>query len=114
GGDIALMERVLENLLDNAIRYTPAGGRISVSIEYDGGRMTVRVSDSGRGIAPKDLPFIFDRFYRGDTTGGGAGLGLAIAKRILELHGSQLSAESRVNVGTTFVFALPLSHRERV
>jgi len=106
-GDIALMERVLENLLDNAIRYTPAGGRVTVSIVRQNGKLSVRVSDTGKGIAEENLPYIFDRFYRGDTSAdraGGAGLGLAIAKRILELHGSSLSAESRVNVGTTFVF----------
>jgi two-component system OmpR family sensor kinase len=106
-GDIALMERVLENLLDNAIRYTPAGGRVTVSIVRQNGKLSVRVSDTGRGIAEENLPYIFDRFYRGDTStdrDGGAGLGLAIAKRILELHGSSLVAESRVNVGTTFVF----------
>jgi len=106
-GDIALMERVLENLLDNAIRYTPAGGRVTVSIVRQNGKLSVRVSDTGKGIAEENLPYIFDRFYRGDTSAdraGGAGLGLAIAKRILELHGSSLAAESRVNVGTTFVF----------
>src|SRR5712691_1742126 len=105
-GDIALMERVLENLLDNAIRYTPTGGRVIVSIVRQDGKLSVRVSDTGRGIAEENLPYIFDRFYRGDTADrdGGAGLGLAIAKRILELHGSSLEAQSRVNVGTTFVF----------
>jgi len=106
-GDIALMERVLENLLDNAIRFTPSGGRVTVSIVRDADKLTVRVSDTGRGIAEESLPYIFDRFYRGEPTAnrdGGAGLGLAIAKRILELHGSSLQAQSRVNVGTTFTF----------
>jgi len=106
-GDIALMERVLENLLDNAIRYTPAGGRVTVSIVRQDSKLSVRVSDTGRGIAEESLPYIFDRFYRGDSADnrdGGAGLGLAIAKRILELHGSSLEAQSRLNVGTTFVF----------
>ncbi|HMC22795.1 MAG TPA: ATP-binding protein [Thermoanaerobaculia bacterium] len=106
-GDIALMERVLENLLDNAIRFTPSGGRVTVSIVRDVGKLSVRVSDTGRGIAEESLPYIFDRFYRGEPTAnrdGGAGLGLAIAKRILELHGSSLQAQSRVNAGTTFTF----------
>jgi signal transduction histidine kinase len=105
-GDIALMERVLENLLDNAIRYTPAGGRVTVSIVREGGTLSVRVSDTGKGIAEESLPYIFDRFYRGEAGNrdGGAGLGLAIAKRILELHGASLEARSRVNAGTTFVF----------
>ena len=106
-GDIALIERVLENLLDNAIRYTPSGGRVVVSVAAHDGRLSVRVADTGRGIAKEILPFIFDRFYRGESPpdgNGGAGLGLAIARRILELHGSNLSAQSVVNVGTTFAF----------
>jgi len=108
-GDIALMERVLENLLDNAIRHTPAGGRVDVALSADEGRMTVRVSDTGVGIPAENLPHIFDRFYRADNAAphGGAGLGLAIAHRILDLHGTTLEAESRLNEGTTFVFRPP-------
>ncbi|MCU1231620.1 MAG: two-component system sensor histidine kinase, partial [Acidobacteria bacterium] len=108
-GDLALMERVLENLIENAIRYTPAGGEVRVSLVPDDGRLTVRVTDTGCGIAEESLPYIFDRFYRGDDAASradGAGLGLAIAKRIVELHGSSLSAQSRVNAGTTFTFAI--------
>jgi two-component system OmpR family sensor kinase len=108
-GDIALMERVLENLIENAIRYTPAGGRVRVSLTPEQGRLVVRVSDTGAGIEEASLPHIFDRFWRGDdaaSRGSGAGLGLAIAKRILEMHGTTLNAESRVNVGTTFAFRL--------
>ena len=108
-GDIALMERVLENLIENAIRYTPPGGRVRVSLAPEHGRLVVRVSDTGAGIEEASLPHIFDRFWRGDdaaSRGSGAGLGLAIAKRILEMHGTTLSAESRVNVGTTFAFRL--------
>jgi len=109
-GDIALMERVLENLIDNAIRHTPAGGHVSVSIVAESGKLTVRVSDTGTGIAEENLPYIFDRFFKGDThRDGGAGLGLAIAKRILELHGSSLHAQSKVNVGTTFAFQPPIA-----
>ena len=106
-GDIALMERVLENLLDNALRHTPSGGRVNVALVADDGRMTVRVSDTGSGIAPEDLPHVFERFYRGPN--GGAGLGLAIAQRILELHGTKLEVESRVNEGTTFAFRVAVS-----
>ena len=108
-GDIALMERVLENLIENAIRYTPPGGRVRVSLSPEQGRLVVRVSDTGAGIEEASLPHIFDRFWRGDdaaSRGSGAGLGLAIAKRILEMHGTTLNAESRVNVGTTFAFRL--------
>lgn len=107
-GDIAMMERVLENLIENAIRFTPAGGNVTVSLVPENGKLFVRVSDTGVGIAEESLPFIFDRFWRGDESArrGGAGLGLAIAKRILELHGAELVAQSRVNAGTTFTFAV--------
>jgi two-component system, OmpR family, sensor kinase len=111
-GDIALMERVLENLIDNAIRHTPAGGSVTVSLAPENGRFAVRVADTGRGISEEHLPHIFDRFYRvsdSATRGGGAGLGLAIAKRILELHGTTLSAESVVDRGTTFTFELAVA-----
>jgi signal transduction histidine kinase len=108
-GDLALMERVLENLIENAIRYTPAGGDVTVSLVPDAGRLIVRVSDTGCGIAEESLPYIFDRFYRGENAesrSDGAGLGLAIAQRILELHGSSLHAQSRRDAGTTFTFAV--------
>jgi two-component system, OmpR family, sensor kinase len=106
-GDIGLMERVLENLIENAIRYTPSGGSVTVALIPENGKLTVRVTDTGRGIAEESLPHIFERFYRGEETGGGgAGLGLAIARRILELHGATLQAQSRVNAGTTFSFAV--------
>jgi signal transduction histidine kinase len=107
-GDIALIERVLENLIENAIRYTPAGGSVTVSLMPQDGKLAVRVSDTGCGISEESLPFIFDRFWRGEesTPRGGAGLGLAIAKRILELHGASLIAQSQRNAGTTFSFAV--------
>ena len=108
-GDIALMERVLENLIENAIRHTPAGGSVNVSLAPEHDRFAVRVIDTGRGISEEHLPHIFDRFYRASDTKGGAGLGLAIARRILELHGTTLSAESEVGSGTTFSFALALA-----
>ena len=108
-GDIALMERVLENLIENAIRHTPAGGSVTVSLVPHGERFAVRVADTGSGISEEHLPHIFDRFYRASDTKGGAGLGLAIAKRILELHGTTLSAESEVDRGTTFTFALSVA-----
>lgn len=107
-GDIAMMERVLENLIENAIRYTPEAGSVTVSIAPERGRLVVRVSDTGCGIDEESMPFIFERFWKGEasTPRGGAGLGLAIAKRILELHGASLTAQSRVNAGTTFSFAV--------
>lgn len=110
--DIALIERVLENLLDNALRHTPQDGSISVSLEHSGQAVIVRVSDTGCGIPHDELPHIFDRFYQVDRSrrnkAGHAGLGLAITKRILELHGSEVEVESTVGVGTTFSFRLPV------
>lgn len=85
-GDIGLLERVLDNLVDKALRYTPAGGTVRVSIADRGDPVEVRVADTGRGIPKEELPRILDRFYRVDKARsedpGGTGLGLAIAKRI--------------------------------
>ena len=106
----------MENLIQNAMLYTPQGGKVTVSIKPEEDRLLVQVSDTGRGIAEEDLPFIFDRYFRvddgepGATTG--SGLGLAIAKRIVELHGQTLEVASEVNKGSTFTFSLPLSSPE--
>ena len=109
--DIALMERVLENLIDNALRHTPEGGCVDVRLRPNGGEVVVEVSDTGVGIAPEHLPYIFDRFYRAASSQSeetsGAGLGLAIAKRVLDMHGSDVRVESHPPTGTTFRFALP-------
>src|SRR5262249_11888893 len=88
-GDIGLIERVLRNLIENSLHYTPAGGEIAVKIVPEREHVRVQVTDTGCGIKPEDLPRIFDRFYRGEKSRSdspGAGLGLAIARRILELH----------------------------
>jgi two-component system, OmpR family, sensor kinase len=108
--DIGLIERALENLIENAIRHTPEKGTVTVALSVGVERILTQVSDTGCGIAPEDLPYIFARYYRvgngqyGRSTG--AGLGLAITKRILELHGSSIEAQSIVNSGTTFAFSL--------
>jgi signal transduction histidine kinase len=109
-GDIALIERVLENLLDNALRHTPAGGRVSLEMLPDGRRVRVAVADTGSGIAVGDLPRVFDRFYRGrsQTRGARSGLGLAIVRRIVELHGQTVSLTSTPGVGTCVEFGLPI------
>jgi signal transduction histidine kinase len=111
-GDVGMIERVLSNLLDNAIRYTPEGGTVSVELENGDERVKIRVADTGPGIPAEDLPHIFDRFYRVEKSrsqeGGGTGLGLAIARRIIELHGSNIEASSKEGVGTSFTFRLPL------
>jgi len=102
--------QVLLNLLDNARRHTPKGGKITVTAVEVDSQIQVSVSDSGPGIAPKDLPYIFDRFWRGEGAlrkDGGTGLGLAIAKQLVETHGGRIWAESQLNQGTTFTFTLP-------
>lgn len=108
--DIGLIERALRNLIENSLRYTPAGGSITVSVVPGAARATVQVSDTGSGIDAADLPRIFDRFYRGEKSRSGssdnAGLGLAITKRILELHGSAATVSSRPG-STTIGFTLP-------
>ena len=113
--DIALMERVLQNLIENALRFTPAEGRIEITIDQIEDRLRVRVSDTGVGIAEEEIPHVFERFYRAGRrdvarTSEGAGLGLAIAKKIVELHGSTLEVASQLHRGTTFTFYPPLSH----
>jgi len=111
-GDIGLVERAMSNLIDNAIKYTPMGGTVTISARWDGNQVQIGVSDTGIGISEDDIPHIFDRFYiadksRHDSTSGSTGLGLAIAKKIVELHDSVLSVQSRLNAGTTFSFSLP-------
>lgn len=112
-GDIGLIERVLEDLIENAIRYTPEGGGVSVALSLGNDMVMAQVMDTGCGIPPEELPHIFDRYYRvgngQQERSTGAGLGLAITKRILELHGSTIEVESIVGKGTTFSFYLPVA-----
>jgi two-component system OmpR family sensor kinase len=107
--DISLIERVLENLIENALRYTPEGGTVRLCLNCDHGRVSVNVADTGVGIASDDLPHIFESFYRASSGRAteGSGLGLAIVKRILQLHGCSISAESQIDKGTSFTFDLP-------
>jgi signal transduction histidine kinase len=110
-GDISLFQRLIDNLVDNALSHTPAGGRITVRLAAVADGIVLEVSDTGRGIERGHLERIFDRYERGDTTGRspGAGLGLAIVKRILELHGGSIAVDSQVGVGTRFTVGLPRS-----
>lgn len=105
------LEQVLVNLIHNAIKFTPAGGRITVAAApKNGNGVEISVKDTGVGISPEDLPRIFERFYKVDkarTGGGGTGLGLAIAKHIVQAHGGEIRAESSPGQGSTFVFTLP-------
>jgi signal transduction histidine kinase len=109
--DVQRIGRVLNNLLDNALRYTPAGGNVTVQAEIIQGSVRVMVQDDGQGISASDLPHIFERFYRGEKSRsqatGGSGLGLAIAKGIVEAHAGRIWVESTPGQGTRFFFSLP-------
>ena len=110
--DIAMIERVLQNLIDNALRYTASGGTVVLAIENHGAFMQISVSDTGRGSETCDLPHIFERYWRAaDAAESGpsasSGLGLAIVKRILDLHGSVVRVHSEFRRGTRFEFLLP-------
>jgi two-component system, OmpR family, sensor kinase len=96
-------------LLDNAVRYTPEGGNITVGVREDGDRVALEVSDTGLGIPEDQLPLIFERFHRADPSRseGGSGLGLSIARQIAEAHGGTIEARSKMNVGSTFLLLLP-------
>ena len=111
-GDIGLIQRVLENLVRNAIRFTPDGGTVTLSISDRQAAVAVSVSDTGSGIRDVDIPRIFDRFYRAvhgeEARSESSGLGLAIVKRILDLHESRITVESKVDAGTRFEFELPV------
>jgi signal transduction histidine kinase len=111
--DTQAIGRVLNNLISNALRHTPAGGEINVHARRTGSGVEVTVLDTGEGIPPQDIPHIFERFYRGDASRsrnrgtGGAGLGLAIARGIIQAHGGDIQVESRVGQGTRFTFHIP-------
>jgi signal transduction histidine kinase len=102
------LRRVLINLLDNALKFTPENGEIAIALETDGGRAIVRIADTGPGIAAADLPFIFDRFFRGKARAGtGNGLGLSLCREIARLHGGDIAAANRPGGGAEFVLTLP-------
>jgi two-component system OmpR family sensor kinase len=111
-GDADRLKQLLINLVDNAIKYTPSGGHVRLHLSKADGWARIDIADSGIGIPPEDLPFIFDRFYRVDRARsrarGGSGLGLSIAKWIAQAHGGDIQVTSEVGVGTTFTITLPL------
>jgi signal transduction histidine kinase len=109
-GDLPTLRRLLWILIDNALKYTPAPGRIDVNLSTGSEHATLLVHDTGMGIAETDLPFIYDRFYRADSSRGqveGSGLGLSIAKWITEMHHANLSVTSETSKGTTFRIVFP-------
>jgi signal transduction histidine kinase len=109
--DYRRLGQVLRNLLTNAIRYTPPGGTISVSANLVNDKIEVHVHDTGTGISPEHLPYVFERFYRVDQsrarTTGGAGLGLAIVKQLVQAQGGEVNVASQIGMGTTFTFTIP-------
>jgi signal transduction histidine kinase len=113
-GDAGRLQQAVGNLLANAIKFTPEGGRVRATLERVAGHARIRVADTGTGISPEFLPFIFERFRQADTTSTrkqkGLGLGLAIARHIVEMHGGSIEAESRgEGEGSTFTVTLPLA-----
>ncbi len=102
----------VRNLLENALQYTPKGGTITVATKRSADSATIAVSDTGKGIPSRDLPRIFERFYRVDDArnreSGGTGLGLAIVRNVVEMHGGAVSVESELGRGSTFTIALPI------
>ncbi len=114
-GDVDRLKQLLLNLISNAVKYTPDGGTVDVSLSKKNGWAYLKIADTGMGIPAEDLPYIFDRFYRVDKARaraqsgqGGAGLGLAIAKWIAQAHGGNIDVTSKVGEGTTFTIILPI------
>jgi signal transduction histidine kinase len=112
-GDRQRIIQILTNLLGNAVKFTPAGGRVRVAAAVESGLLVVRVADTGVGIPAHAMPRIFDRFYQVDGAGprsrGGTGLGLAITRQLVELHGGRIWASSTLGEGSTFTFTLPIA-----
>lgn len=107
------MMQLIINLVENAIKYTPNQGEISLNCWYDDDNVWISVKDSGLGIASSDLPFVFDRFYRADKARsrkeGGSGIGLSLVRFIVEIFGGKITVQSKINIGTTFTFNIPLT-----
>jgi PAS domain S-box-containing protein len=113
-GDAGRLQQIVGNLLSNAIKFTPAGGTVNVELDIQLGKAVITVADSGEGISPEFLPFVFDRFRQADASTkrpqGGLGLGLAVVRHLVELHGGNVTAESLgIGRGATFIVRLPLS-----
>ncbi|WP_406678163.1 ATP-binding protein [Neomoorella carbonis] len=110
--DAGRLEQIMANLLDNARHHTPPGGRIGITAGLVGNEIKISVADTGSGIPPEDLPYIWERFYKVDKSrsrrDGGSGLGLAIVKSLVEAHGGRVEVESQLGKGSTFSFYLPL------
>jgi signal transduction histidine kinase len=113
-GDGDRLAQVFTNLVDNALKFTPDGGKITISTVYDAGKVIIKVSDTGVGISPEDQQRIFERFFQVDKSrsggiGRGVGLGLAISRQIVLAHHGEISLESEPGKGTVFQVILPVA-----
>jgi signal transduction histidine kinase len=110
-GDIEHLSRVLDNLVNNALKFTPTGGSVTVRLTRDEGNLVLEVTDTGIGIPKDRLDYVFDRFYQVDGSMtrkyGGAGLGLALVKEVVEAHGGNVSVQSEYGKGSSFRVTLP-------
>lgn len=117
-GDAQWLKQALINLLDNALRYTPSGGVVSICLETVDQQVAVSVEDTGHGIEPENIPHLFERFYRTDWArakdSAGTGLGLPIVKEIMDAHGGSISVTSDVNKGSVFTLRLPALAQQMV
>jgi len=118
-GDPARLRQVVWNLLSNGVKFTPEGGRVELQMKSDANRIRIKVSDTGRGIEPEFLPFVFDLFRQADSSStrryGGLGLGLSLVKHLVELHGGTITAASEgAGCGATFIVTLPRRHPESI
>lgn len=111
-GDPAQLRQVFSNILNNAIKYSPNGGNVTVDVTCEGDTIQIGISDEGLGISEEDATRIFDKFYRSASEEskriGGTGLGLAICKEIVQLHGGTISVQSQLGEGTTMIVELPM------
>ena len=113
-GDIRMIQRMIANLLDNAIKYTPREGRVHISLDSSAEKsVIIAIQDTGTGISEEDLPHIFERFFRGNPSRPqtGFGLGLSLARAIANAHSSKINVRSRHHNGSTFTITLPKSPR---
>ncbi len=116
-GDPDRLAQVLTNLIDNALRYTQPGGQVTIRLARHDGQVHLTVTDSGPGIPPEELPFVFERFWRGDKSrsrdSGGSGIGLAVVKQLVNLHGGTVNVESQLGKGSVFQVLLPIPPQQR-
>jgi two-component system phosphate regulon sensor histidine kinase PhoR len=108
-GDSRRLAQVLNNLVDNAIKFSLTGGQVTVNVTLNGDHVLVRVEDTGGGIPPQELPTLWDRYVRGRTSAPGTGLGLLIVKEIVEAHRGEVGVESELGKGSAFWFRLPVT-----